>query len=115
MGFRFATEACTANQDIKIVMQRGMRVRRCVQTLTCVLAVCFEKMVQYFPVGSGGLQCKGREVGRAGSAVSQGCGFASPLCLNVRHLNCISQYVLWQVALTKADGLAIVSSASIAD
>ena len=87
-----------------------MCLRRCMQTLICVFAMCFEKRLDYFPVGSGGLQCKGREVGRAGSAASQGCGFASPLCLNVRHLNCISQYVLWQVALRKAGECAVALS-----
>ena len=114
-GFSLRTRSLLGRSRYKNVSPRGMCVRRCMQTLICVLAMCFEKRLDYFPVGSGGLQCKGREVGRAGSAASQGCGFASPLCLNVRHLNCISQYVLWQVALTKADGLAIVSSASIAD
>ena len=114
-GFSHASRSLLGRSRYKNVSPRGMCVRRCMQTLICVLAMCFEKRLDYFPVGSGGLQCKGREVGRAGSAASQGCGFASPLCLNVRHLNCISQYVLWQVALTKADGLAIVSSASIAD
>ena len=88
-GFSLRTRSLLGRSRYKNVSPRGMCVRRCMQTLICVLAMCFVKRLDYLLVGSGELQCKGPGAGCAGSAASQGDGLcfsnaacASPLCWN---------------------------------